>query len=734
MTSGWKRAWQPWVGHGLILLGAIALIWANVWYQMHRDYQAVVAATVATTGNLARVVEAMTLRKVASVDRTLLITRDLFLRDPAHVDLDIWARNRFFLDDPSIQLSIADADGRVLMSAPGPDAEAVGRQDRAFFAEHTPAWTDRLLIGQPVVGRLSGRISVQFTRPILDASGSFGGVVTAWLDVDAFGRLIDAVGIGDVTIQLVGVDGTVWAGGLPAPDPLLMVRARAQPAGHYRTGGSDRDGTIVSFRRLNEYGLIVAVGAGLREALADQAAEGRRAVRAGLGLTLLCGVISVAVICRRRRDDRRLHALAVTLETIGQGVMLIDRNGRMPVINRRAAALLGLRDTIAKPDGKFGGISQYQMNIGVFSSSDAGKNLTGPVAPQAGIDACPPVHEQTRPDGTVLEVRTTVLPDGAAVRTVTDITERKRIEQELATARDAACRAQAGLRLTPAHGIDAPRPEPQVSAKLRILVADDDATSRLVTTRMIAGLGHAADAVEDGVQAIEALRRQPYDVVLMDRMMPGMDGLAASREIRATAAPFSTTPIICLTANASAEDERACRDAGMNGFLTKPVGRDRLMDALRSVLPQENPPPEQAPDAAPDPGRHPADADAGAPVLDTALLSDLQSAIGTEGVREALTLFLEDGPPHVAAIARHFDAAEITALRREAHALAGIAKAVGLLRLAAVADHLQRAAEASQPDLASVTHAATLLAEAEQAIRAWLDRQPQAVEPTGAAD
>lgn len=118
----------------------------------------------------------------------------------------------------------------------------------------------------------------------------------------------------------------------------------------------------------------------------------------------------------------------------------------------------------------------------------------------------------------------------------------------------------------------------------------------------------------------------------------------------------------------------------------------------------------------------PGTAASAADALDLAMLADLEAAIGTDGVQEALTLFLEDAPAHGAAITRFFQADDIGALRREAHAMAGIAKAVGVMRLAAVAVHLQHAAETTQPDQDSVTQMEARLTEAEAAIRAWLDR------------
>jgi hypothetical protein len=119
---------------------------------------------------------------------------------------------------------------------------------------------------------------------------------------------------------------------------------------------------------------------------------------------------------------------------------------------------------------------------------------------------------------------------------------------------------------------------------LRILVVEDNATNQLVARSVLAKFGIAPDLAGNGLEAIAAVRVIAYDVVLMDVHMPEMDGLQATRAIRALPGPQSRVPIIALTANAFDSDVARCRDAGMNGHIGKPFRREELMIALADAV------------------------------------------------------------------------------------------------------------------------------------------------------
>ncbi|MDP1525018.1 MAG: response regulator [Rhodocyclaceae bacterium] len=113
----------------------------------------------------------------------------------------------------------------------------------------------------------------------------------------------------------------------------------------------------------------------------------------------------------------------------------------------------------------------------------------------------------------------------------------------------------------------------------RVLFADDNEQSQEILLEMLEDLGCATDVASDGAEAVDLARARPYDLILMDMRMPKMDGLAATRAIRALPA-YHNTPIIALTANAYAEDRQRCLDAGMNDHQSKPVTPTALAETL----------------------------------------------------------------------------------------------------------------------------------------------------------
>ncbi len=160
-----------------------------------------------------------------------------------------------------------------------------------------------------------------------------------------------------------------------------------------------------------------------------------------------------------------------------------------------------------------------------------------------------------------------------------------------------------------------PHPEPRAAGHadlarrhpLRILLAEDNAVNQKLALRLLQQLGYRADVASNGLEAVQSVMRQPYDVVLMDVQMPEMDGLEATRRIRAASSLQRQPHVVAMTANAMQGDREDCLAAGMNDYVTKPVHPERLREALLRAPPRhdaepttgDREPPTGAPDGAP---------------------------------------------------------------------------------------------------------------------------------------
>jgi CheY-like chemotaxis protein len=118
---------------------------------------------------------------------------------------------------------------------------------------------------------------------------------------------------------------------------------------------------------------------------------------------------------------------------------------------------------------------------------------------------------------------------------------------------------------------------------MRILLAEDNDVNKKVMSRMLRKLGYRADMASNGLEVLKALERQAYDLVLMDIQMPEMDGLEAASRIRKHWPAAEQPRIIALTAYAMEGDRERCLEAGMDGYIAKPVKMEDLRAALGRV-------------------------------------------------------------------------------------------------------------------------------------------------------
>ncbi len=887
---------------GLVCLIIIAAIWIDPAIDLHERYRNAITDNEHDTRNLSRAFEENIRRAVEVIDTTIRALRIARASNPNGFNLTAWETDSGLTRDLALQLSLIDRNGLVTASNLPTTANAVSIADRPHFIETRDSPGDPLYISRPVVGRVSHRWSIQFVRKLIDAQGQFDGEIVASLDPSFLSRFSQSLDIGDGGLLLVGQDGIVRAA---APEQLVPLSADLSQTSLMHAAARASQGTLqsadfgdghhrtYSWRRIEPYGLIVAIGLSTEDELADFHSALINSIATSIVLSLAVIMVGILLERRRRQLVASWELLHAAVENISQGLMVVDNDRHVSVINQRAIELLGLPARLAKPDFRFDELLAWQVSAGEFSAPE--QTSVRNLVESGGLSPGSSSYRRTRRDGTVLEVRTQTSDGGLAVRTITDITEEQHSAAALAVARDiaeAAARARSEFLATMSHeirtplngvlglaelladmelgpvqhdyvrmiresgdhllqlindvldfsrleasrvqleevvfdpatvvkvlaelfraqatrkglhlsvtltelpqavlgdpgrlrqvlfnlvgnaikftdhgwiditlaaellddqrvrllgrvtdtgiGIDpgaanrmfeeftqadgsisrrfggsglglaicqrlialmggrirvestphvgsafhfdrvlkaaaalAPAASPadivvsSDSRRLRVLIAEDNSTNRQVILHQLRRLGHQATAVEDGAKVVAACRAAPYDLILMDVMMPEMDGLTATRLIRSEEQPDRHLPIIGLTAGSQSEHLARCLAAGMDEVATKPITLSRLRDLLRPVV-------ARAPASGAKPVR--------------SRLEELRDELGPEVASEICATFAEDTRLRLQTLREAASQGDTKDVFRGAHNIAGAASNVGATALAHRAKQLE---------------------------------------------
>lgn len=329
---------NPFTVMGAVLALIIGLWWM-LFVQLERDRQELSSAARLNGANLAQAFEEHVVRTVRGIDSALLGLRNDWRTGGGHFRQEVRDFESGYDDGLLLQIAVIGRDGRLTFSNLGAGSEGMDLSDREHFRFHKEAAGDSLFISKPVLGRVSGKWSIQLARRIETADGSFGGVIVASIDPSYFSRFYQSIDIGEGgAVTLLGLDGVVRARAswgqeraelgqkIPTDRPFLSMD---MPAVGVMDVNSPIDGVsrILAYRRLAVYPLVVLVGQSTEEVFAPYKSRrtGLILVGGALSIILFVGGLLLArsLVAQRRyrqflQEDRAALAAANDKLTVQQ--------------------------------------------------------------------------------------------------------------------------------------------------------------------------------------------------------------------------------------------------------------------------------------------------------------------------------------------------------------------------------------------------------------------------------
>jgi diguanylate cyclase (GGDEF)-like protein len=423
------------------IITMIVVLWVSIGVHLLQIRDEAIHDAVQESRNLAYAAEQSVEGMIAGVDQMLLFIRAAHAADPAHFDLDGLITNvRSVRGD--FLVGIIDQNGMLQPNRRNALSSPIDLSDRSHYRFHLNNPGDVLFISEPLKLRASGKWSVQFSRKMTATDGSFAGTVVLSLDPSWLTRLYATLDIGEGSLMVTGTDGIVRArasrlglgmgGNLASPNLQLISAATASDQGSFRSV-SPLDGVerFMSFQRLPDYPLIVSVGLDAGEVFAPYFNERKIYLIVGAVATILILITGGLLSNQSWRLLRSRQVLLDAVEYIDQGLMMIDENRDLPLINRRAIELLSIPPEVLAHTPSYDRLLQWQLDSAEFGTGTEDEKRFRAHGQLRRFDLQDACYERVRPDGRVLEIRTQVLPNGGAVRTYSDITERKRAEERI---------------------------------------------------------------------------------------------------------------------------------------------------------------------------------------------------------------------------------------------------------------------------------------------------------------
>ncbi len=437
----------------------IAIIWCGIYLLSSDQHQRAYEDALRQGNNLTRVLEEYIRRIVQETDNALLALRQDYERDPQHFDMEHWLTRTQYHDDLMIHFGITDAKGFVTLSSRenANTPQYVG--DRPAFTTQRDHTEDQLYVSDPMIGQISKKLTIEFTRRLTKADGSFDGTVASALDITQLQHFFSSLDLGRAGIvSLVGTDGVVIARGGIKPStrryagvsitnaPMFPV-SQHNPAGNYWNTPSssaqfDGDSKLITYRRVTGLPLVAVVGLSKNDIFRQADATLRKYILVGALLTAIVMIVmalgarqqarmlSTAAELQRSKQslERTNHLLQTALQNIAHGLCVLDRDLRLVMCNDRYAEMYGLHPEQTKPGTTLRSILEARVHAGSFSQ-DPEQYIGTRLALAATTESH--YSENELSEGRIYAVNHRHMPNGGWVAIHIDVTEQRRAEREL---------------------------------------------------------------------------------------------------------------------------------------------------------------------------------------------------------------------------------------------------------------------------------------------------------------
>lgn len=362
----------------LFACAVLALLWGATFYESRHDRNVALAQARKDTANLVLAFGEHIDRMLTAIDQVMLAIKSEYSSDPDRYRLPNWLKDSPFLAGLVRYVSIVGPDGVLQQTDKGPPDHRIDLSDRPHFRYQLNPSAPQPYISAPVIGRESGKWSVQISRRLERADGSFAGVLVVTMDPAYLSAFYDSIYLGKQgVVVVVGRDGIIRARCSTANDqigqnitgrPLFEAAAKSDSgtlAIHSEIDHLDR---IYSFAAIPDYPLVVAVGKGLQEVLAEPARrQAARVLSAGgvsVVLLVLTGLLLREVARSRQREievGEKASLLTAIIDVNPSAIWVKDEQGRFEIINDATATVIG------RPKGEILG----RRSADVLPSADA---------------------------------------------------------------------------------------------------------------------------------------------------------------------------------------------------------------------------------------------------------------------------------------------------------------------------------------------------------------------------